>query len=195
MPKAGYTEKPCPGCGEEILRKKDSVCPNCHALLETAREHKKLYEELKVKDGMIECKIPFGWDVPRFYTMRSNQHNESLKPLGEILAKLSRLVSVPKGKRVHYSYMSYLDNRLMYEQEGDQEWGEKLPVIYKTDSGKWKFQGDVVMPEQIFNCLNELSEAIEEAISGTEKSAVEYGKNALLMLQNGHITMKEFNEK
>lgn len=61
---------------------------------------------------MILNKVPFGWDVPRFSTFRTNQHNPSLEPLGEILAELSQLVSVPDRQDICYGYMQYLEIKL-----------------------------------------------------------------------------------
>ena len=198
MAKTGFTNLPCPGCGKKNERKADSVCPDCLGLLEDGRSHRKLYEELKAQKKMIECQVPFGWDVPRFSTFRTNQHNDSLEPLGKCLAKLSQLVCVPDGHDVGYGYMRYLGNRPSYSIKDGDAGGYDLPVVYieKRPGGKNKYngQGKAIMPKAIFDCLFELSEAIETAIAETEKSAAEYGKNALLMLNDGHLTMEEFNK-
>ena len=196
--KTGFTNSECPGCGKKNERKKDSVCPECLEMLATGRAHVKLYNELKMDKSIIECQAPFGWDSPRFSTFRTNQHNPSLEPVGKILAELSRLVSVPAQQQICYGYMQYLGNRATFSVHDGHAVGYDLPVVFieKRPGGKNKFdgQGKVVMPKKIFDCLNKLEKAIDNAIEESERGAVEYGKNALIMLNDGKITMEDFNK-
>lgn len=199
MQKPGFTNSPCPGCGEKNERKKDSVCPECLALLHTAKKHKELYNQFKSKDGFIECQVPFGWDGPRYFTMRTNQHNKHLDKLGEVLIRLSQLCSIPLGYKVNWGYMRYLENRASFCIDDGSAMGYDLPVVYIKEKAynkkKYDGTGKSIMPREIYDALNDLNEAIETAISGTEKEAVEFGKNVLFLLNSGEITMNQFNEK
>ena len=196
MSKTGFTTLPCPGCGQKNERKRDSVCPDCLEMIQTGKEHVKLYNELKSDKDMVECQVPFGWDGPRFHTFRTNQHNESLEPLGKILTEISQLVCVPAHQKIHYGYMRYLENRPSFSVDDGGYGGRELPVVFvKQGEGKSEFhhQGKAVMPKKIFDALCRLTKAIEFAIAESEKGAVEYGKNALLMLNDGKLRMDEFN--
>lgn len=198
MAKEGFTSKKCPGCGEENLRKKDDVCPECLGFIQTGREHQKMYDKLKSDKKQIECQVPFGWDGPGFYLDRIHMKTEDRDKLKDIFVKLSQLVSVPHGQKVGYGYMQYLMNSVTYEVDDGGASGYDLPVVYleKKPGGKNTFngQGKSVMPKEIYKCLNELNKQVEKILKETEKNAIEHGKNALFMLSSGKLTMKEFNE-
>lgn len=186
----------CPGCGLENNRKKESVCPECLGRLEFARRIEKQYEELKGDPEMIECQVPFSWEGPSFSTFRTNQHNESLKPVAELLVKLSRLCAVPAGMQTTWGYMAHLCNHRAYEPKGGNR---SLPVVFIKEAkpgrkNGWHDQGAAVMPKHIYNALTDLIAAINTALAATEEGALEFGKNALFMLNSGKISIEDFNE-
>lgn len=197
MNRKGFTTDKCPGCGETEERKKDSVCPKCMERLETAKRLEERYEELKKEPFMVECMVPTGWDVPRFFTSRCGNRDESLNDLGKLLQKLSQLCAVPSGYKLNYGYMQHLMNSPYFSLD-EQGWNnDKLPVVFKTDEDReknWKFEGKALMPKEIFETLTALVKSIETSLKTTEDQSIEFGKNALLMLNSGKISMLEFSE-
>ncbi len=200
MPRPGFTSKPCPGCGERNERKKDSVCPNCLGLLHTAKKHKELYEKLAAEETFIECQVPYGWGGPSFYLPKTSLGNDQLKQLSECLKNLSRLCSIPYGYKVGYGYMQYLINSASYSYDSGLARDRDLPVVFIAEKSpgkpyKWDWQGKGVMPKEIFDCLNELETTMQSVLKSIESQAIEYGKNALLMLNSGQMTLEDFEKK
>lgn len=82
MSKTGFTTLPCPGCGQKNERKRDSVCPDCLEMIQTGKEHVKLYNELKSDKDMVECQRKSREHLDKYAQMLQTDayiHFENLK--------------------------------------------------------------------------------------------------------------------
>ena len=193
----GITAQKCPGCGEENARRANEVCTKCLSAIHLVRVHEENYERAKKDEslGYMEAKIHASWSHPRFRTFRSNQLNPHLAPIGVSLAKIARFLGVSKAETVTYGYLRHLENRLIFEPFNDTL--GKQERLYKKpgDTSPHSMEATVLIPKELFSLLNNLFIEIDTAIVETEKAAVEYGKNALIMLNDGHLSVDEFNKK
>ena len=200
MAKAGYTETPCPGCGENNLRKKDSVCPECFGLIETGKMHLKLFKNTIAEGEAVEVVIPWSWEKPRYSVYKTNPHSEHTDLLGELMKELAEKLSISEGFRADNSYMHYIDNKLVFRPIGSYVNEKRADLkIYKDPNNKrdtgYHFEKNALMRKDDFDLLQKLHFTLELLLEETETKAVEYGKNALIMLNNGDITLSEFEEK
>lgn len=196
MARKGFTIKPCPGCGSTMERRAEEVCVDCLGLMEIGRYHKKLYKDLRVLDDVIELKIPEGWDAPRYYPYRAGiSRDDKHKEIGVILAEIARKVSMKKGVRVQWGYAQHLCNKLYFDSINE----DALPVIYKTrdklPKKSYNQQYDAIIQRDLFELLEKLHYLIIGYVAEVEKQSVAFGKNVLLMLNAGEITMDEFLKK
>lgn len=199
MAKAGYTTTDCPGCGGNTERKKNKLCVQCFGLLETGRNHIKSFENSIGVNSMIEVSIPTAWDGPRYSAYKTNSHSEFPDLIRKSLREIASFLSVPKGDRPQWGYIQYLENRLVFEPIS--EYGGGLPSVFKPgkdnfgNNEQYEHCRNALIHKDVLQVLNLLHLSIEDYISETEKKAVEYGTNALFQLNNGTLTMDDFNEK
>ena len=190
MAKKGYTNKPCIGCGAKGERRKDALCYECLGLLETGKMHNKLYCDLSLNPDIIEISIPKSWCTPRFYANRSSIRSDYFDKIGKILAILSQRLSMHNNKHPAWSYRCYLENRLDF---ADGSAKRNAPIIFQKKAYDW--QKGAIIPKDIFELLTELHNSIVAVLDDVEEKGVSYGKNALMQLSNGDITIDEFNSK
>lgn len=195
MAKAGFTTLPCPGCGERNERKKDSVCPKCHEFIETGKKFREDYLKKANDETYIETLIPTEWEYVKYSAIRVNQHSEIYRNLGEKMKELVDLLSIKKGRKPTYGYMSYLENRLVFEDiykyTGNQR---AIFISEKQYKNRYQFNADAILPKSVFEKLEEINELITKAISETQDKGIEYGRNLLFQLNNGHISMDDFEK-
>jgi predicted RNA-binding Zn-ribbon protein involved in translation (DUF1610 family) len=192
MKKTGFTIAKCMGCGKTNDRKTDFVCPECLEAIETHRINKEYYEKCSKENGfdLVEANIQYLFSYPSYSTFRTNQFNHSLKPIGLTLCEISKFVSLSKGQQIAWGYMRHLENEKSFAPYVNTHNNVRV-----FDRPRATNEETILIPKQLMNLLSRLDKEIKSAIEKTEEGAVLYGKNALLMLNNGHITLDEFNKK
>lgn len=193
MPRPGYTTKPCHGCGSTKEHKKETLCMDCQALLKIAEMHKEKYVRLVNDDEFEELNIPYNWEQPSYYTKRQNlARNLKYKRVGEILKELAEELSLEKG--ILPIYYTYYHSELQFTPEDTVGLdGGNLENIYGKK--RYEYKKNAVMHKKTRALLEELHECITDSLEEVENSSVEFGKNAMLMLNAGKITLEEFNKK
>ncbi|MFA6917014.1 MAG: hypothetical protein WC222_11495 [Parachlamydiales bacterium] len=194
--KTGYTTQPCPACGLKKERKANVICPDCLELIERGKQFMELYNFIKTKNSnLIESQVPDNWERPYYRVHKINIASDIFELIGEKITKIAKSVSIPKpddwGK---WSYMSYLGNSF------DKTWqskGTSEISIFDKHTGlqnKFEFTHDRIFDKETHDLLKELDGLIYSAFREVERRAIDYGKNALYLLNNGEITAAQFNE-
>lgn len=197
---AGYTCKPCHGCGSTKEHKIGEVCAECLTLFEIAKLHKENYIKLVSDEDFVEIKVPYSWERPQYFTKRSMignvKDNLKYERVGEILRELSEELSFEKGLMpVMYTYHGHLQ----FQPHGGSldASGGKLDTIYGKKSTAYgdSHHKTAVMPKNVRILLDELHLCIRDSLLEVEEQSVAFGKNAMLMLNAGHLTLNEFEDK
>jgi len=188
MAKKGFTSTACPGCGEKVERRKDSVCRECHNLIATGKLYRENYEKLKEENIFTEIQIPDSWCQPHYSAIKIDMRTKSYEKIGQLLKELADQVSIDKGKETDWDYKLYHNTALRFKYMVDSD----NPLLFHK---KFNWRKSVLMQKGVYELLQQLHTTIEECIEETEIKGIEYGKNALFMLNQGLLTMDEFDKR
>jgi hypothetical protein len=190
MSRRGFTIKPCPGCGSTNERPQNKVCDNCEKLILLGKDYLKMQEDLKNNKDNIPAYIDT-WGSNAFYLKKAHFDLEDRlgEKLGKLLQELALLISIPMPNE-YTKFSLYPDSKMhAYNYPKKEE-----IKIFETRNGA---QAKHIMfdNKRKADILNELRDTIEKALEEVEKAGIEYGKNVLLQLNKGDITLKDFEEE
>ncbi len=186
MARRGYTNKECPGCKGTETRRATDICPTCLGLIETGRQYRERYKALKNTDGLVAVKTPDNWCKPYYQTIHSHEKAEALS---ETIVKLAKTLSLPAPVETSHSYRYHLENRLDYQFVYFGKVEEKL---FRQN---FEWNEPRIFEQEILDLLNTLDQLIKDHIQFVYDQGLETGKQALIMLNAGKITLDELNSK
>ena len=190
MARKGYTTSPCHGCGSKQERKKDTLCADCLELMEQGKEWADAYNKAPGE----EIEIPMSWYKPYDMTYRVNTWSKESEKIGEAMSDLARELSFRQPTRYYkYNNIRYGD-KIVKDFGYHQNSAENRLFESSACRSGFDHRAKVKMLPEVAEILDRLDRAIRTVITEREKLAIEYGKNALLMLNSGQITMKDFEE-
>lgn len=196
------TRKPCPGChqpppwGTYWKRPADSVCAACQAYLEWAKQQR----SKTVQPNLVEVAVPPLESVhcwPRFYCGLAGSHTEVRERLEQLLATLFCQLSEEVGVLDFVSGMTvdgvpeYLLNKGV--RDGGLEWR-----MFLKRFGDRPIQNASVIRlirPDVAQTFRDLYDAIADALIETHADSTTEGRNLLLQLASGGITMEDFNRR
>ncbi len=196
MARKGYTKAPCPGCHRDNHkeRKKDEVCFDCLELIEQGKHFNEVYEDFKTRTYMIEACVPDNWSRPYYHVYKSRAGSDIYESISKKIVELAIAVSLPRPTNINsgYSYSYSYHFAEVLRRENRSRGKNK---IFKKSSGDNQWQQDRVFEKKIYELISELDNLIREGVQAVEIGSIEYGKNCLVLLNNGEITLDEFNKK
>lgn len=183
MSRRGYTTKPCPICGNTTERPQNKLCKDCEKLILLGKDFLKLQEDLK---NQTHVPAYIGTWSRRFYLNKT--HFSLDEKLYELLHELVFLISKPMPDE--YDRYDFYSNSKMYAYNHPKKEEIKIFEIDREEPGKHIIFNNKRKAE----ILNELKNTIEKALLEVEKSGIEYGKNILMQMHKGDITVKDFDD-
>jgi len=177
------TYKPCPVCGEEGHRDVGMPCGGCLNLMEDGRKYRKSIErEMKKKENLVVV-CPTNWCAPRTYLKGLYQlYQRDLG--GEIIGKCLRDLALKLSTESNL-YPSKNPKFHLYKKrhkKGDHN---------INDPFNWREAR--IMDKRVAGLLHRLFFAIDRTMELVRNEAVAYGKNILIQLTEGKITLDEFD--
>ena len=193
MASQGYTKSPCPSChkacdgqdGRQYQRRSDSLCDDCKKIMQYGRDYLAEKERLKNEDNAVVVGVPNSRPSLHFGS-RTHYGWTELELLGNLIFELINLVSeeVPKD---YYKYsecnLAHFGN--VYKSE--------FSIIEKNDSRQTP-TNRFFKNKRVAELLDELYTEMKKQLKQVEDSGVEYGKNIMFQLNDGTISLKEFNK-
>ena len=177
MARAGYTRKPCHGCGESSEyrgRPTESVCDECKELLSVARE------VMTRKAKAIESGA--------FLRSASQEHWDNGITIGYVdgveTEDRDAIVDAVHQIVMHYKLMTVESFR-----------GEALPLFDQPRASFHHSSLDTVveMPPPVADALRTILPAIKTALESARARGLSDGRNVLLSLADGSMSSAEFD--
>jgi len=185
MARRGYTKKPCHGCGGEIEHPSGQVCGDCKIKFKHAEAYNKLMDEIK-GDTRVAVEIPSNWCHPHFFPKRtSDMRGYDYETIGEILRDLAKDISIETPKSYYHFSSSDKITEMGNTTKPDFD-------LFPNDGSNYEFTSVVIMNKSTYELLEKLSQEIKKELLNREDLAFDYGKNLLMLLNNGELSEKDF---
>lgn len=171
---------PCPGCREpNKYRRSDEVCGDCKALLAEAEQMRKMIEK-RASTNMAAVRVPWSHCLPYIaYCDRDTVQKPFIELALAIGDRLS--VEVEVGDRWRYTTQSTCidveERPLLRGQSG----GMSYPIY--------------LIPRKAAEAIEQLYTAIQAATDAAYKKGHHDGRQLLMNLHSGDITLKELEER
>jgi hypothetical protein len=185
MPRAGYTEAPCDGCGEGGLRQKGKLCRACQDLMKEARAARD--RQSAISDRIL-YRIPSSdHGLPAYYIRqqstsgsRDQTHRNRVR---DLLMQLTALIGEPlQGPNPN-------EAPALFDRTTGQDYSSS-----RDSMSSWYARHLYMTAEQAM-ALNLLDQAIETALIQTFAAGVEMGSSLLGQLASGAIDVETFNKR
>lgn len=168
--------KPCPACkGTDYPRAADGICSECQRIIAWAKmrqadDAKKNGEEISVMTKEVH------YALPRYFTKHGS---------------VSSLVTEKLSKALHTLIMT------MARKGGSYQATIQVPEWPKGSEGSsiydWKMP--VIMRKDQAEAVNDLDKAFREFVAAVSEAGYEEGRNLLMSIASGKISMAELNEQ
>jgi hypothetical protein len=186
MPRAGYTEAPCDGCGEGGGREKGKLCRSCQDLIKEARAARD--RQAAITDRVL-YRIPSSDHGLSAYYIRQQstsgaRDQSSRNRVRDLLMQLTTLIGEPRsGPPNHAHAPPALYDRTTGPNQSDRD-----------GMSSW-YARDLWMTPELAMALNMLDQAIETALIQTFAAGVDMGSSLIGQLASGAISAEDFNKK
>ncbi len=170
----GRVTKPCPACkGTEYPRSADGICSECERIIRWAKmrqedDAKKNGEEISVMTKEVH------YALPRYFA----GHGRVPHAIEE---KLSRAL--------HVLIMT------MARKGGSHNASLQVPEWPKGRDGSWEWKVPMIMRKDQAEAINALDKAFREFIASLSDESYEEGRNLLLSIAAGKLSMDELNNE
>lgn len=181
-----HVTKPCPACKttEHFRDSATDICRHCKKELEFARKCRERDATIEAEKGDVEAVT-----VNSYYGIGGYYHHPqgSLPHVAQerLQKAIFRIMLILGCNRIddHY-HLGDLKKRLT------------VPKMNEKKERAWEyFRSTQTMQKTHAEAFNELEESIREAIKAMADEAYENGRNLLLSIAGGHVSMNELNEK
>lgn len=169
--RAGWTTKPCPGCGESKDRKAVSCCRDCMDLIADGR---KFREAARI--GGVDSVLYGSAIYPGYYAMNSTADAN----LRSAFRDVARGLMDAEGK-------GYLADRLLLTERPP---GYRDATTYVSDP----LPGLVWMRPDRRDALNRLNLAVSAALKTARDAGIRDGSSILQRLHAGEIGLADFEK-
>jgi hypothetical protein len=177
-----YTKKPCPGCGEvHPYRSANSVCTPC---AEKLKNYDKLDALIKAEHGK-QTDIYFVPDDDWPWIPMKGCNFDGRRDFGKLLSRLVKAAGKKLSTGDGQSSTSYC-----YFKGVERE---SIPKRTSCDEHVWR--SHVSLPKRFAVIVQELHDALCRAFKAEYAAGVSDGKNLLLGLQTGEVSLEDFWEK
>lgn len=187
MPRHGYTIKPCHGCGSTDEHKQGELCDECKSRMFQGEQALEIQKKLTVNKNFIAVLVPENMNSPALFPGHTELfHKCEYDRLGKIFSQLIRAISFDAVNRLSFYYDS-----------GPYECStvEARRTLFNIDLSNFERKKVILIGSKTADCLEILFEEIKKELSLREDAAFKYGKSLLVQLNNGNITLNEFDEK
>jgi len=183
------TRKPCHGCGGTEWRRVDEICSSCKSLLRDGELYRELEKKHAESHEYLRVEIPDNWCKPVYYSIR-HWNGLGENEVGSLLKELAALL-VECPVKMHRWWN---DNGTEYES---LDCSVKKLVMFKRKQRfeRWEHSRTVYMRRDMAIILHKLHLAIEKTMAEMCRRGEAYGKNMLVQLAKGELSVKEYNEK
>jgi len=193
----GLTRKPCHGCGKaEGWHPTGELCNKCKSKMQIADDYIAFQEKLKKDPKIIAANVPDSWCSPSFYVKRSEaRKNADSETIGKIFKELVYAVSLSSIPTYSFEVWQgkYTGQKSKYNNEKAE-----IKMINQGKNynyGNYDFSKTVFLDKIVAEIIERLFAEVKKELLKRETAGFEYGKNLLMQLNDGKITLKEFNAK
>lgn len=168
--------KPCPACkGTDYPRAADGICSECQrtiawAKMRQADDAKKNGEEISVMTKEVH------YALPRYFTKHGSVSSHVTEKLSKALHALIMTMARKGGS--HQAEMHVPEWPKDREHYGIHDW--RMPVVMRKDQAE---------------AVNALDKAFREFTEAVSEESYEEGRNLLLSIAGGKISMDELNKE
>jgi hypothetical protein len=173
-----HITKPCPECGgtESVRDTSTSICQQCKNLIAFAKQRQKDDAKKNGEEVLVRTKEK-SYALPSYYVTVGESPHHSIR---DRLQKALHAVIMAQARPAQYPY--------------EAKDATDVPTIPKGDrSHDWVTY--VYMRRDQALAMIELEEAMREYITTGAAASYENGRNLLLSIAGGKISMNELNEK
>lgn len=194
----GYTYDPCPGCKREEHRPKDELCLACRHELERARELLKDFERKRATGAAVPFILR---ERVSYYNLGPSRHGFGDRLRDAVRVLLARVTTPASDETPRKDPSKPIERRKTWSPSGREievdyeEW----PFFLASDEGisrTYESAGEraLVLADPITReAVSELDLAIRETVAEAYKAGKEDGRNILLGLASGDVTIDEFD--
>lgn len=179
-----HVTKPCPACKttDHIRDSATDICRHCKKEFEFARVCRQRDAKIESEKGDVEVVT-----ISTYYGISGYYHH----PQGA----LNHVAQERLQKAIFQILLMLGHNRIENDYPGDLKKRFTVPKLGNRDRA-WEYYRSVqTMQKTHADAFNELDEAIRDAIKVMADEAYENGRNLLLSIAGGHVSMNELNEK
>lgn len=190
----GLTRKPCHGCGKaKEWHPMGELCEKCKSKMQIAEDYIAFQEELKQDPEIISVDVPDEWSSPSFFAKRSEViGNTDYKTIGEIFKELVNAVSLSSIPTYRFEIWQgiYTGHKAKYYNEKAE-----IKILHQKECnyGNYEFSKTVFLDKKVAEIIEKLFTEVKKELLKRETAGYEYGKNLLMQLNDGKITLDEFN--
>lgn len=180
MPRAGFTNAPCHGCGSIALHRKNSVCDTCRGQLTTYASI--VQKQAESSESRVFAMVERSYAIPYMsYENEGNNGNQD-RVRGPLL-DLSMLLSEPTRAHVttYQDGIGHIDDAYLWVYEKNRQRHEW--IVHRS------------MNPVVASVLRKLQVGVRDALAAAHKSGAREGRNLLMSLADGSITNDEFNTR
>jgi hypothetical protein len=195
---AGCTYEPCHGCGEEVYRKRGTLCPACRGTLETAR---RVADTVKSTSDAVAVTFPEpgrSFDLPHYYSHPGDSmSSKTSHELQEALHAILLAVATPVPDEVSSKELPGLvtEERTSYYPKRGTETHSYVPALLTHPPGSYADSSQrYLVPAALVDPVRRLHAAILKGLGEVAEKNRLAGHNLLLGLAKGEVSVTDYNE-
>jgi hypothetical protein len=195
MPRKGWSDKPCPGCGEPGFETSKGICGGCITLLGEARRAR---AAALVNPEEIVYATPSY--IYGYYHRGSGHYETHSQHYKDLLRKLMEQLFKVLGKEAPANTKGYYNR--------NPATGEPFPMLFdnpyrdgaraskeRAEDTTSRTRERLIFRPEVADVIRELDQAIRRLVEASYEDGYIDGQSLLMQLAAGSISIEDFNKK